>query len=59
MRLLEYIAAHHGGNQSEFARHMEVNRHQVSKWVADGWIVVDGKLYSPRRDIPVIIEAPQ
>jgi hypothetical protein len=51
MTLLEYIAAYHGGNQSEFARYMAVNRHQVSKWIADGWIVFSGVLYSPRRKI--------
>jgi hypothetical protein len=59
MSLIDYIAAHFGGNQSEFARHMGVSRQKVNGWISDGWIVVDDKLYSPRRDIPVIIEAPQ
>jgi DNA-binding transcriptional regulator YdaS (Cro superfamily) len=59
MPLSEYVMLHFSGNQSEFARHMGVSRQKVNGWVADGWIVVDGKLYSPRRDIPVIIEAHQ
>lgn len=51
MTLADYIAANFSGNQSEFARHMGVTRHQVSKWIADGWIVVGDKLYSPKREI--------
>jgi len=52
MPLNEYIAANFGGNQSEFARVMNVNRQQVTKWINDQWVVFDGVLYSPRRTIP-------
>ncbi len=51
MTLIEYINANFCGNQSEFARHMGVNRQKVNGWIASGWIVVDGKLYSPRREV--------
>jgi hypothetical protein len=52
MRLIEYITIHFAGNKAEFARHMDVLPQQVTKWINDEWIVVDGKIYSPRRDIP-------
>ncbi|WP_413724669.1 hypothetical protein [Sodalis sp. RH16] len=51
MGLLEYIKTYFGGNQSEFARHMGVNRQKVNGWINDNWIVFDGKLYSPRREV--------
>lgn len=51
MPLIDYIAANFGGNQSAFARHAGVIPQQVTKWINAGWIVVDGKLYSPRREI--------
>ena len=52
MPLIDYIAANFAGNQSAFARHMSRSRQKVNGWIKDGWIVVDGKLYSPRQDIP-------
>ncbi len=52
MKLDEYIDQHHAGNKSEFARVCGVTRQQITKWLAMGCIVVDGKLYSPRREIP-------
>lgn len=52
MPLLDYINANFAGNQSEFARHMGVSRQKVNKWISDGWVVVGGMLYSPRRSIP-------
>jgi hypothetical protein len=52
MRLGEYIERHHSGSQADFARACGVKPQQVTKWIAMGCIVVDGKLYSPRRDIP-------
>lgn len=51
MQLLDHIAAHYGGNQSAFARAQGVPRQQITKWVNMGCIVVDGKLYSPRREL--------
>lgn len=52
MPLIEYINQKFSGNQAEFARRMDVDAQAVRKWVKAGWIVVDDKLYSPRRDIP-------
>lgn len=52
MSLTDYIAAYFGGNKSAFARHMGVNPQQVTKWINDGWIVDNHRLYSPRRDVP-------
>lgn len=53
MNLLDHIAVHHGGNQSAFARAMGVPRQQVTRWLAGGWIVYNGRLYSPFREVPV------
>ena len=52
MIIEDYIAAYFGGNKSAFARHMDVNPQQVTKWVNDGWIIVNHTLYSPRRTVP-------
>ncbi|SMB46735.1 conserved hypothetical protein [Serratia proteamaculans] len=52
MTLTDYIASYFGGNKSAFARHMDVNPQQVTKWINDGWIVDNHMLYSPRRDVP-------
>ncbi|EFK2453927.1 helix-turn-helix domain-containing protein [Escherichia coli] len=50
--LSDYIAFYHNGNQAEFARHMGVNRQQVTKWIKGGWIVINHQLFSPQRGIP-------
>lgn len=52
MNLAEYIKREFKGNKAEFARRMEVNPQQVTKWINDGWIVDGHILYSPRRAIP-------
>lgn len=39
---------------AEFARLCGVLPQQVTKWISMGCIVVDGKLYSPRRDVPTL-----
>lgn len=52
MPLLQYIEEKFSGNQAEFARQAGVLRPQVTQWINKGFIVVEGKLYSPRRDIP-------
>jgi len=54
MPLTEYIAMNFAGNNSEFARHMGVDRQKVGLWIKSGWVVINGILYSPRRDIPPI-----
>ncbi|MDW5499747.1 helix-turn-helix domain-containing protein [Pseudomonas lundensis] len=48
MKIINYINESFGGNQSEFARAMDVSPQQVTKWIKGDWIIVDGKLYSPR-----------
>lgn len=51
MDLIDYIAKHHGGNQSAFARSQGVVRQQVTKWLRAGWVVHNGRLYSPMREL--------
>jgi len=51
MPLLEYIAKHYSGNQSEFARSQSVARQQVTRWLAMSAIVKDGVLYIPSREL--------
>ncbi|EMU5527938.1 TPA: hypothetical protein L8Q26_004832 [Klebsiella pneumoniae] len=52
MTIDEYVDYYFKGNKSAFARHMEVNPQQVTKWVNDGWVVDNHTLYSPRRIVP-------
>lgn len=52
MTIDEYVDYYFNGNKSAFARHMEVNPQQVTKWVNDGWVVDNHMLYSPRRSVP-------
>ena len=49
--LKEYITREHGGVQVSFADANGVKKQQVHKWIKGGFIVVDGVLYSPRREI--------
>lgn len=51
MLLKDYIAEHFEGNQSAFAKHCDVKAQQVTVWLKKGFIVVDGVLFSPRREI--------
>lgn len=51
MPLQEYIDKHFA-SAADFARACEVLPQQVTKWLAMKCIVVDGKLFSPRRDVP-------
>ena len=51
LELIDYIQEHHSGNQAAFGRAQGVKPQQVGKWLDMGCIVVDGKLYSPRREI--------
>ncbi|MEJ5074354.1 hypothetical protein WH357_18760 [Enterobacter ludwigii] len=51
MKIVEYIDLYFEGNKSAFARRMNVTPQQVTKWVNDGWIIIDGQLYSPRREL--------
>lgn len=57
MKLTDYINKHHDGNKAAFARSMKLaNPQQVSPWIRGGWIVFEGKLYSPKRDIAIAAE---
>lgn len=52
MTLIEYIEQHYDGVKARFARATGVERQQVTQWIDKGFIVVDGVLYSPRRELP-------
>ena len=51
MTLEKYIENHFDGNKSEFAKAQNVHRQQVTRWVNEGFIVVSGQLFSPRRQL--------
>lgn len=51
MTLTNHIAAHHGGSQRKFAAANGVLPQQVTKWIKMECIVVNGVLYSPRREL--------
>lgn len=51
MKLHEYIKKYYGGNQKRFADAQGVKPPQVTQWLAKTMVVVDGKLYSFRRDL--------
>lgn len=51
MKLSEHIDLFFNGNKSAFAKSMSVTPQQVTKWVNDDWIIVDGNLYSPKREL--------
>lgn len=56
VKLGRYIDVKHGkqhGAQVEFAKAQGVKRQQVTQWVDRGFIVVDGVLCSPRRQLNV------
>ncbi|HGW6103708.1 TPA: hypothetical protein ACNIQM_001836 [Citrobacter werkmanii] len=54
MKLVDYINENYGGNKSEFARANGVPPQRVTEWVNGDFIVIDGKLYSYRRDLAPI-----
>ena len=49
--LLEWIDKHFEGNQRAFAAAQGVQPPQVTQWIQKDFIVVNGKLYSPRREL--------
>ncbi len=52
--LRQYIEAEHGGSQVKFARANGVHKSQVTQWLNKEFIVVDGVLYSPRRELEIM-----
>jgi len=51
MTLTDYINKHYKGNKAAFARSQGVKPPQVSQWIEKGFIVIDHKLYSFRREL--------
>ena len=55
--LTEYIYEHHNGNQAKFAEYLtsktriKVWPQMVTTWINKEFIVVNGILYSPRREL--------
>ena len=46
-----FIIDKHNNNQSAFAKSQGVSPQQVTKWLNMGCVVVNGTLYSPRREL--------
>ena len=53
MKLTEYIEKYFDGNKAAFAKSEGVLAPQVHQWIDKGFIVIDGVLYSPRRELKV------
>jgi predicted XRE-type DNA-binding protein len=51
---LESHIADNFASQAEFARAQGVKRPQVTQWIKSGFIVVDGELYSHRRELKLV-----
>ena len=51
MTLDDYIDECHKGSQRNFAKAHGVKPPQVTQWLEKEFIVVDGVLYSPRREL--------
>lgn len=56
MKLSEYIKEFYGGNNAAFARsqcseNRTVSRQNVRAWVKAGHIVINGSMYSLRREL--------
>jgi len=51
MTLLEYIKVNYKGSKSDFAKSQGVKLPQITQWLNKKFIVVDGVLHSPRRDL--------
>jgi len=51
--LENHIAANYA-SQAEFAKVQGVMRPQVTQWIKSGFIVVNGDLYSPRRELKAL-----
>lgn len=51
--LTGHIDENFDGNQRAFAAAQGVQPPQVTQWIQKDFIVINGKLYSPRRDINI------
>ena len=45
MKLTDYIAEHHKGNTSAFARTQDVSEVQARRWLKRNCVVIDGTVY--------------
>lgn len=52
MPIKDYIDENFEGNQSAFARFLGVQRAQITQWINGGFLVINGAIYSKRRDLP-------
>jgi len=50
MEIKEYIFRNYKLKQ-DFAKEQGVSPDMVSRWIAKGYLVVDGKIYSPLREL--------
>ena len=51
MTIVEYIEKNFDGSRKKFADALGVHKQQVTRWINEGFIVVDGQLFSPRRQL--------
>ena len=49
--LKDYINKYYTGVRADFARAQGVLPQQVTKWLANDWLVIDGRLYSPKQEL--------
>ena len=57
MKLDAYISANYP-SQAAFAREVGVSPAQVTQWISKGFIVLNGELFSPRRELEVSLPVP-
>lgn len=57
MKLDAYISANYP-SQAAFAREVGVSPAQVTQWISKGFIVLNGELFSPRRELETSLPAP-
>ena len=53
MKLQAYINQRYQGNQAAFARAQGVKPQQVTQWLKKDFLVVNDKLYYPRRALVI------
>ena len=51
MKLADYIDKKFMGNQAAFARSIDVKPQQITQWLNKEFIVLNGIIYSPRREL--------
>ncbi|MER5131441.1 hypothetical protein [Serratia marcescens] len=57
MKLDAYISANYP-SQAAFAREVGVSPAQVTQWIRKGFIVLNGELFSPRRELETSLPTP-